>query len=331
MNYNQVLTGCQDADADMDGLDGLNVLMDRSGTGRERPWTLKKSANMVLANAYDTINPNKAIRLRECATVLTFAVDEGGRKQLVNMNSCRVRLCPMCGWRRSLKTYAHVRQIVDALEGQYQYLLLTLTVRNCVGTELSTTIDLMMDAWVRLMKKPTVKKAVKGWYRGLEVTHNVDRQSSWYDTYHPHFHVLLAVDKQRNGYISQQEWVELWRASLKVDDYTPVVDIRRVQGTTASAIAEVAKYAVKDADYIIPDNWDLTVDAVQVLDGALDGRRLVAFGGALKEMRKRLRLDDEIDGDLTEIGDTETQMNVVREEVYYWHTGYKQYIRYACA
>lgn len=307
------------------------ILSDKSSTGRERPWREKKMANELLATAYESVNPDKSGRLRQCGDFLTFTILTDGNKKLKTMNSCRVRLCPLCTWRRSLKVQAHTIEILNAMGDKYAYLFLTLTVKNCSGAELSDTLDLMFDAWKRLMERKQFKQAVKGWYRGLEVTHNTDWTSQSYDTYHPHFHVVLAVNKRyfTSDYIKHEDWVNLWKKSLRAD-YVPVVDVRRVKGHTAKAVAEAAKYSVKDADYIIPDDWDLTIGTVRILDKALENRRLVAYGGLMKELHKKLNLDDEESGDLVNVDqDNSAAEPTEREEVYWWFTGYRQYIRRA--
>lgn len=307
------------------------VLTDKTAKGKERPWREKKMTNELLSLAYEEVNKKKADRLRECGNFLSFQVLADGSKKLRTMASCRVRLCPMCAWRRSLKVHAHTVKIIDAMNDKYAYVFLTLTVGNCTGGELSDTITQMMKAWARLTKRQEFSAAVKGWYRGLEVTHNVDIKSKSYDTFHPHFHTLLAVNKSyftARSYLSHDAWVALWRECMRVD-YEPVVDVRRVKGSTGQAVAEAAKYTVKDADYIIPDDWDLTIDTVRVLDKALDKRRLVAYGGVMKDKHRELNLDDEMDGDLVNVEQDSgaAAADPAKELVYFWHTGYSQYIR----
>lgn len=312
------LSGCQE---------GLEVLSDKTAKGKERPWRKNKAANEYLALAYDELNPSKALRLRNCGTFLEFAVQEDGGKKLKSMNSCRVRLCPICTWRRSLKVHAHVMRILNAMDEKYSYLFLTLTVRNCKGDELSAQLDELMGAWHRFARRKQFQKAVKGWYRGLEITHNVRLDSPDYDTFHPHFHCLLAVNNSyfsSRDYLSQAAWTELWKESLRAN-YTPIVDVRRVKGNTSMAVAEAAKYAVKGSEYIVPEDWDLTIDTVRILDHALEQRRLVAFGGNMKELHKELNLDDEIDGDLVHIDD-ELEPEEGIEQVFFWHSGYQQYL-----
>lgn len=300
------------------------VLLDRSASGRIRPWSVYKLANTYLSYAYSEVDEKKAERLRNCATALTYR-KEGERMRLVHADFCRVRLCPVCQWRRSLKNYGQMQKILSAIEGQYKYIFLTLTVRNVSGSELSGTIDRMMSAWNRFTGYKQIEEVMKGWYRGLEVTHNVST-----DEYHPHFHVLIAVNKSyftSRKYVKQEQITELWKRALKAK-YTPIVDVRKVNGNDAKAIAEVAKYAVKPGDIINYDDWDLTVDTVRVLDEALAGRRLVAFGGILKEWHKKLNLDDEETGDLLDIGhdDSIETQDEAEEVTFVWHTGYNQYI-----
>ena len=42
-------------------------------------------------------------------------------------------------------------------------------------------------------------------------------------------------------------------------DYMPQVNVKRVKGNTAEAVAEVAKYSAKDSDYVIEKDLDLSM------------------------------------------------------------------------
>ena len=298
-------------------------LQDVSATGRERPWGDKKMKNELLAVAYDEINPKKALRLRMCATELTYAHIDGKAK-LVGADFCRVRLCPMCGWRRSLKVAAQTITIVDAIKADHRitYILLTLTMRNCEPHELDGAITALLRAYNKLTNTDDYKAAVKGSMRTVEVTHNIEK-----DTYHPHIHALLAVKPdyfRSKSYITQERWTELWQRVLKAD-YVPIVDVRKVRGQTGKAIAEVAKYAVKDSDYIIPDDWNMTEVTVRVLDAALANRRFVAYGGLLKDYHKKLNLTDADKADLVTINEDKPPIvpDGVPVYTYFW-AGYRQ-------
>jgi len=308
---------------------------------KEKPWRIKKLKTLQLADSYKRIGfDNKSFRVENCSCQLVFKVNkETGEKKLDNMKSCQVRLCSMCNWRRSLKVYGQISRIMDKAlkEKDYRFIFLTLTCKNVEGKDLSETIDKLFHAFKKLSERKVFKKAVKGWFRALEITHNLDKNSKDYDTYHPHFHIILAVNKSyftdKDYYISQEYWTNLWKSCMKVE-YIPIVDVRAFKTNTkkaaAKAVAESAKYTVKDNDYLIPDNEELTDKTVMTLDDALSGRRLIAFGGELRRIHKELNLDDPIDGDLK---DTDNEEDILREDIKYnmviydWNVGYKQYVR----
>lgn len=318
-------------------------LIDYTGSGRAAPWKHHKLMNELLSKAYGAVDASKALRLLECGTYLRFKVYSDGTRKLDRLNSCRVRLCPLCSWRRSLKTFHNTNAVCVELakEKDYRYIMLTLTVRNCTGDDLSKTIDHLFESWNRLLQLAAIKKAVKGWVRTLEVTHNTNHNSKSFDSYHPHFHALLCVNKsyfKKQDYIKHEKWVALWRSSARLD-YDPDVDVRVIRRSVknglidaiedrdiksaaiASATAEVSKYAVKAEDYIIPTDWDLTVDAVAVLDAALANRRLIAYGGNMRAMKRKLQLDDEENGDLINVDQSEERADVYRLAEYFWFSG----------
>lgn len=299
------------------------VLVDKSTSGKTRNWSIHKLNSGYISLAYEEIDPKKSERMKECAQWLAFHRKEDGTMKLHDARFCRVRLCPICQWRRSLKTFAQMSQVLDqATADGYQFIFLTLTIRNCEASVLSDELTHILLSFNRLMKYKDVQKAVKGYYRGCEVTHNVRT-----DEYHPHLHVILAVRStyfKGAVYLSQERWTELWKKALQVD-YTPIVDIRRCKGGS-KAIAEACKYAVKPSDIINFDDWDMTVDTLRVLDKALEKRRFIGLGGVLKDIHKQLHLDDMEDGDLVHVeGDAQSEATI-DEVVYFWN-GYSQYER----
>lgn len=299
------------------------VLVDRSNSGRIRPWAVQKLNAEYVAFAYEDINPAKAKRIRECASWLSYVRGDDGSMKLHDARFCRVRLCPICQWRRSLKTFAQMSKVLDVAKAQgYEFLFLTLTMRNVRAEELSKGLDRILLSFNKLMKYKRVKGAVKGFYRGCEITHNMHD-----DTYHPHLHVVLAVKPSyfKKAYISQADWAELWRKALGVE-YTPIIDIRRCRGG-AKAIAEACKYAVKPSDIINVDDWELTVDSLRVLDVALDRRRFIGLGGILKEIHKQLQLDDMENGDLLHTSEEEKIEPTGEEIIFFWNGYSRRYER----
>lgn len=333
-----------------------NILIDKKSNGKINPWKEKKIRSLLLSDSYQRIGNNKkSQRVKSCGDVLTFKKLEDEFK-LHQANFCKVRLCPMCAWRRSLKIYGQVSKIMDVLtkNENYQYLFLTLTVKNCIDKELSQIIDNLIAAFKELNRSKEFKAAVKGYFRALEITHNLNSQSKSFDTYHPHFHCILVVNKtyfdDKKIYISQKQWTSIWKKCLKVD-YEPIVHIIKFKAdddiSLKKSICETAKYTVKDNDYIIepgdyykkvlPDDAlnsfinytnKLTDNSVNVLDYSLSNRRLVAFGGEFKRIHKELNLDDALDGDLinTDIENMRPDVSFVIIQ-YKWNVGYKNYLK----
>ena len=308
-------------------------LKDAGKDGKTRPWALHRTEADYMAAAYDEFNPDKANRLRGCASWLEFAEGVDGRT-LHDANFCRIRLCPICQWRRSLKIWSQTTDLVAAANksrpGGCAWVMLTLTQKNVDDYMLAGELDSLFSAWNDFSRRKEFKRAVLGYMRVLEVTHNTEIQTHAYDTYHPHFHVLLAVRPSyftSRDYIKHARWQQMWAEAMKLD-YMPQVDVHRVYGNTAKAVAEVSKYATKPSDILTPEYWDVTVRTVELLDHDLNGRRLVAYGGLLRQLHQQLHLDSIENGDLIHTGTEDAAAaEVVRYVSYNWTIGYRQYVR----
>lgn len=243
---------------------------------------------------------------------------------------------------------ARLVKILKAVKAEHPtatLLFLTLTVRNCKGEDLRDTLTLLTAAWTKLAKRRPVMRAVKGWFRAIEITRNPVTGE-----YHPHIHAILVVEpdyfKRGKGlYIlhSRDEktpadykgpfWVSMWAECLKAD-YLPSVRISKAKGKSGeqrdtdaaslSAALEAAKYATKDTEYIngkIPEAE--RAEVLRTYTDALRGKRLVALGGWLKDAAGDVDLEE--DGDLVhtdEDGDADlTAETAEMLEVYGWHFG----------
>ena len=288
---------------------------------------------MKLAEIYAYVDPSKQLRLVDCGKFLEFKLFSDGSKKLHSMTSCRVRLCPICAWRRSLKTFYNNIRIVNYLKEKhnYEFIFLTLTVRNCWGHELKQTLDWLDESVHRMYERPEWKKAVKGACRCVEVTHNLKKDSPWYDSFHPHMHYMIAVNKSyftSKNYLSFQKWRDLWISCTGID-YIPDIKVNKCYGTSAKAIAECSKYATKDTEYVIPGEWRLSVKTVALLDEVLANRRMLTYTGCFRAAKRILKLEDEENGSLVNVGeddeDEKIELDFVKQ-TYCWYSGYKQYV-----
>ncbi len=287
-----------------------------------------------LINNYE----KKSFRVKECGTFLEYKVFKTQEKKLHNANFCKVRLCPMCAWRRSLKIFGQVSQVMNIAKGETanKFIFVTLTQKNVSGDQLKEEISKLYKGFNDLMRLKKIKNMSLGWFRALEVTYNEKD-----NTFHPHFHMVIMVKsfyaKNKNLYIDQAELTQLWKRSLKID-YDPIVHMESVKikkgKTIETAVAEIAKYTVKESDLIIKDDdgvfdLDQTDDNIRILDNALAFRRLTAFGGQLKEIHNLLKLDDAENGDLINTDQTDIENNELEFiiERYFWHVGFLNYVK----
>ncbi|MBU5206602.1 protein rep [Bacillus safensis] len=330
-----------------------SILDDKTATGKKRDWRGKKVRSSLVAAHYEGLEKRtgapyygkKAEKVCDCAECLAFRRDnETGRLRLYQAYFCKVRLCPMCAWRRSLKIAYHNKLIVEEANRQYKpaWIFLTLTVKNVEGDHLKQTITDMMQGFRKLFQYKKVKSGTLGFFRALEITKNHEE-----NTYHPHFHVLIPVKRSYftgKSYIKQAEWTNLWKRAMKLD-YRPIVHVQRVKGKKGidaeaiekevreameeqKAILEISKYPVKDTDVIRGNEvTEENLDTVYYLDGALASRRLIGYGGILKEIHQELNLMDAEEGDLVRIEEDDDEVaNETFEVMARWHVGIKNYL-----
>ena len=318
----------------------IQILKDINKNGKENDWKGKKELAMLLAECFLRLankKENKLIRdnlinkyflMKNCTNYLTFRETTDGNKKLVDARFCRIRLCPMCTWRRTKKVFAQVSKIIQEInkDKEREYIFLTLTCKNVQASDLKQQIKDLLYSFKRMMDgNARIKKICLGYFRGLEVTRNNDN-----GTYHPHIHCVICVNKSyftSRDYIKQKEWCSIWQHYLNVD-YMPVVHIEKASKNYKS-IAELTKYSVKESDIFL-ETEEKTDNNVMTIYNALHRVRLIGMGGLFKEYHKKLNLEDtnKEDIDLVHI-DTEKEDDSLLTNIlltYKWNVGYKNYI-----
>lgn len=200
----------------------------------DKPWDIHKHQAVSVSSILSTGAPGHkklSERMLECAHQLEFgwtvpdiSTDKPSLK-LKNSRFCRVRICPVCQWRRSLMWVSRFYNAFPNIyrdHPEWRYIFLTLTVKNCSIYDLKDTINDMNLGFQRLIQRKTWP--AHGFLRSLEVTRSKDGSA------HPHFHLLLAVSPSYFGrkYISTSKWADLWKSCLRID-YTPICDVRIVK------------------------------------------------------------------------------------------------------
>lgn len=251
-------------------------------------YTEKKQRNQVFQKFIKRhIGENQMDLVEDCNTFLSFVADKTLEKQkLYKANSCKNRFCPVCAWRKARKDALGLSLMMQYIKQQEnkEFIFLTLTTPNVMSDELENEIKRYNNSFRKLIKRKKVGSVIKGYVRKLEITYNKRR-----DDYNPHFHVLIAVNKSyftdKRYYISQQEWLDLWRDVTGISEITQV-QVQKIRQNNNRELYEMAKYSGKDSDYLINQK---VFDAFYK---SLKGKQVLVYSGLFKEAKKKLKNGD---------------------------------------
>ena len=275
------------------------VLVDHVNEKTQKPWSRYKTTMQELSKVLEIIGKDKrADRIDNCANYLKFQIciqSEKHPKKLVYASFCGDRLCPMCAWLKSIDVQNELYRVCKRLNDadQMQFIIASFTVKNVSAKNLTFQINSLFKNWSNsFLKQKQIKKAVKGSFKSFEITYNQKEQ-----TYHPHFHTILCVDKSyftSRDYLSRDKFCQIWQKSMDLD-YVPQVWISKVKDNTGQndlkhAIIEACKYAVKP-DAILDDAKKINIEVVEVLSDALFRRRLYSYSGIMKKVHKEILLE----------------------------------------
>ena len=251
-------------------------------------YTEKKQRNQVFQKFIKRhIGENQMDLVEDCNTFLSFVADKTLEKQkLYKANSCKNRFCPVCAWRKARKDALGLSLMMQYIKQQEkkEFIFLTLTTPNVMSEELENEIKHYNNSFRKLIKRKKVGSVIKGYVRKLEITYNKKR-----DDYNPHFHVLIAVNKSyftdKRYYVSQQEWLDLWRDVTGISEITQV-QVQKIRQNNNKELYEMAKYSGKDSDYLINQK---VFDAFYK---SLKGKQVLVYSGLFKEAKKKLKNGD---------------------------------------
>ena len=251
-------------------------------------YTEKKQRNQVFQKFIKRhVKEGQMDLIKGCNTFLSFVADKTLEKQkLYKSNLCKNRFCPVCAWRKARKDALGLSLMMQYIKQQEnkEFIFLTLTTPNVISGELENEIKRYNNAFRKLIKRKKVGSVIKGYVRKLEITYNKKR-----DDYNPHFHVLIAVNKSyftdKRYYISQKEWLELWRDVTGISEITQV-QVQKIRQNNNKELYEMAKYSGKDSDYLINQK---VFDAFYK---SLKGKQVLVYAGLFKDAKKKLKNGD---------------------------------------
>ena len=243
--------------------------------------TNKKKGNEIYLKMAEKHKTKSGLsRIKDCGHFFHAITDKDFDKtKIILTNRCKDRFCPYCSYFKAreeaikiLILMSYIKEIEDK-----EFIFISLTSPNVTADELSDEITDYNESFRRLIQRKKVDFINQGYVRKLEITYNSElviteelyfkQKDYWdrrglkvgdtnpnYDTYHPHFHIIMAVNKSyftdSKYYINQKEWLDLWR-DCKRDETITQVNVKKVRKDSDKSHLELAKYTAKDSDYLI--------------------------------------------------------------------------------
>lgn len=247
----------------------------------------------------------RAERMRNCGQKLLYRI-ENGHIVFAGATLCRDRLCPLCAWRLAIKRMGETINTINLLaknEPDTKAIHVVLTIENVPVKELRSALLKISQGFTRMKKLRLFKEYVRGYMRSMEITYNPDT-----NTYHPHIHAICIVPSWYTKQISFGDWMDMWQDSTRTP-YRPIIWVRQaylkyesyygedgletsiseeLPTKAAAAIVEATKYACS------PEGITSVSEAghIHELAKAIQGIRMISFGGNIKKYRKELGYTD---------------------------------------
>jgi len=255
---------------------GVDVLSDigqkirRYGTAKAR--NREMAGFLVQSGTQSTNDPYRKLSrsMYDCASWMIFHhYTDTNQTKLHRAESCKKHLlCPVCAIRRGAKTLRNYHERAMVLADQFDFFLVTLTVKN--GPDLWERHSHLKHSFKRLRERG--KKGYGAWAGVAGAVWSTEFTKSD-EGWHPHLHVIVAVPKgsepMRYGKGSQlsMDWENVTGDSFIVH----VAPIAPGEQDIAAGLCEVLKYALKFSDLSLADN----LHAYETLKG----KRLIQAGG----------------------------------------------------
>lgn len=277
MNENQVLKNYRE-------------FLKKDNKRKESNLQLTEVATELVENERINLSKKRVKAISECGTFLQYATDKKvENRKLFTANFCQNRYCPICAKNKSFKDAKEVKIITEYLRDLgFEFLFATFTAPNCSQEELKDEITAYNKSLERMFKRQKYN-FIQGYVRKLEITFNDDKSSKSYGTFHPHLHLLIAIDKSYFGrkYVSKQEWLVDWRKAMR-DNTITQVDIKKVsldsrKNNIDKSILELTKYITKDFDFYSE------VDVFENFYKGTKGKQMFSFSGIFRDAKKKLK------------------------------------------
>lgn len=199
-------------------------------TEEKQRWEKEKKKKQQVIKKCRATNDKQlrryATRMENCSTVMKTITNHNGHKTIQSQNLCRVRICPVCAWRKTSKQIAINYPTLSNIKELYPdavFLFLTVTVKNCDINKVRTSTYKIRDGWRKIWLKLKKKYGALGYLMTMEIGRAENGHA------HPHAHIVLMLQSQskQTGFLNIAFWGKVFQLVFDVP-YTPQTDIKIV-------------------------------------------------------------------------------------------------------
>lgn len=230
--------------------------------------------NLIRLHGLDETEYKRFERMILCAGTLQLQNDK------MISHYCSNRFCLVCARIRTANLINGYGATIEAIPDKS---FLTLTVKNCKGSELRDQLVTLKKEFFLLRKaiKKQYKLKIDG-MRKIEVTYN--KQS---DTYHPHFHILMQDDsvlyqdeKIRVTQLMLQKWLHRFPETTNIK-------AQKTVPATAGDCKEMFKYFTKliSKDKETGKHKMIPAKNLRLIMAAVTGTRIFQTYGKIRKLK----------------------------------------------
>lgn len=214
-----------------------------------------------------------------CCFILNQYID----KKIRSWGYCEKRHCSVCN---AIKTAQLIDAYLPTLQSEQfkDAYFVTLTIKNTNAENLSDAIILMYQRFAEIIDNSRKKRSGRVQLHGikkLEITYNNDPNSDWFNTFHPHFHIVVQTKAVAENLLS--DWLQstTFKAHIKG---------QHIKKADENSLKELFKYISKlhftDGNDS-PESDARLIESIDVIMNAILNKKIFSAFGNVKPVKKQ--------------------------------------------
>jgi hypothetical protein len=209
-----------------------------------------------------------------CCEKLEIVITDTGLKTIGKY--CGYRWCYTCN---RIKTALHINGYSRVLHELGERYFVTLSRQNVPKGKLIKEVGKLHDDLVKIRKCLYKQGVMTMGLRKFEITHNDDKNNDWYNTFHPHFHLIIK------GEFESHVLLDTW---LKRNPKLSTNWAQNIKQCDENSTVELCKYMTKIFSKTYDGTKRANVKALHHIFTTMKGKRIFQPMGIKKEVPEEI-------------------------------------------